>query len=211
MNSISDSKKFWQIVKLLFSKKVKAKATIKLAENNKMIDDEIETAKLFNECFANIVKKLGLLTKEQSAVSTGNNLSEVEIAIAKYRNHSSITGITEKMATLRNTSFGLDFTFYKETVKEVNNLKVKKVSQKTDIPTKIIMENIHIICYFLCHDFNNSLSCSIFPTGMKYAVVTPTHKKDDKTDKENYRPVSILPNLSEVYEKLKMNRCFFIC
>ena len=46
-----------------------------------MIDDEIEIPKLFNEYFVNIVKKLGLLTKEQSAVSTENNLSEVEIEI----------------------------------------------------------------------------------------------------------------------------------
>ena len=46
-----------------------------------MIDDEIEIAKLFNEYFVNIVKKLGLLAKEQSAVSTENNLSEVEIEI----------------------------------------------------------------------------------------------------------------------------------
>ena len=37
---------------------------------------------------------------------------------------------------------------------------------------------------------------------MKYADVTPIHKKDDKTDKTNYRPISILPNLSKVYERL---------
>ena len=41
-----------------------------------MIDDEIEIAKLFNEYFVNIVKKLGLFTKEQSAISTQNSLSE---------------------------------------------------------------------------------------------------------------------------------------
>ena len=33
-------------------------------------------------------------------------------------------------------------------------------------------------------------SCSVFPTGMKYAEVTPIHKEDDKTDKEIYGPVS---------------------
>ena len=37
---------------------------------------------------------------------------------------------------------------------------------------------------------------------MKYADVTPIHKKDDKTDKTNYRPISISPNLSKVYERL---------
>ena len=29
------------------------------------------------------------------------------------------------------------------------------------------------------------MSRSTFPTGMKHAEVTPAHKKDDKTDKEN--------------------------
>ena len=42
INSISDNKKFWQIVKSLFSNKVKGKTTIKLVENDEMIDDEIE-------------------------------------------------------------------------------------------------------------------------------------------------------------------------
>ena len=70
VNSNSDNKKFWQIVQSSFSNEVKAKTTIKLIENNEMIDDEIEIAKLFNEYFVNIVKKLGLFTKEQSAIST---------------------------------------------------------------------------------------------------------------------------------------------
>ena len=42
INSTSDSKTFWQIVKPLFSNKVKGKTTIKLVENDEMIDDEIE-------------------------------------------------------------------------------------------------------------------------------------------------------------------------
>ena len=41
---------------------------------------------------------------------------------------------------------------------------------------------------------------------MKYADVTPIYKKDDKTDKTNYRPISILPNLSKIYERLMYNQ-----
>ena len=77
-----------------FSSKVKGKATINLVENDEMIDDEIQFANLFNEYFVNIVKKLGLFTKEQSAMSTENSLSEVEIVIAKYGNHPSLIAIT---------------------------------------------------------------------------------------------------------------------
>ena len=70
------------------------------------------------------------------------------------------------------------------------------------------MENVDIISYFLYHDFNNSLACTTFPTSMKYADVIPIHKKDDKTDKENYRPINILPNLSKVYERLMCNQIY---
>ena len=106
------------------------------------------------------------------------------------------------MEKLGNLISGFDFTSYEETVKEVNNLKSRRVSQKTDIPVKIGKENIDITSYFLYHNFNILMSCSTFPTGMKYAEVTPIHKKDDKNDKENYCPISILPNLSKVYERL---------
>ena len=173
-----------------------------------MIGDEIQIANLFNEYFVNIVKKLGLFTKEQNAISTENSLSEVEIAITKYGNHPSIIAITEKMEKLGNPTFAFDFTSYEKTVKEVNDLKIREVSQKTDIPVTIIKENIDLVSYFLYYNFNNSLPCSTFPTAMKYAEVTPIHKKDDKTDKENYRPISIRPNLGKLYERLMYNQIY---
>ena len=93
-----------QIVKPL------GKTTIRLVENDEMIDDEIKIAKLFNEYFVNTAKKLGLFTKEQSAISTENSLSKVEIAISEHGNHPSITAITEKMEKLGNPAFGFHFT-----------------------------------------------------------------------------------------------------
>ena len=108
------------------------------------------------------------------------------------------------MKNLGNFTFSFNSISHED--KELNKLKRKKVSQKTDIPIKIVKENVDIISHFLYHNFNNSLSCSTFPTGMKYADVTPIHKKDDKTDKTNYRPISILPNLSKVYERLMYNQ-----
>ena len=43
---------------------------------------------------------------------------------------------------------------------------------------------------------------------MKYTDVIPIHKKDDKTDKENYSPISIFPNLSKVCERLMYNQIY---
>ena len=110
------------------------------------------------------------------------------------------------MKKLGHFIFSFNFILHPDIVKELNKLKSKKASQKTDIPLKIIKENLDIISHFLYHNFNNSLSCSTFPTGMIYADVTPIHTKDDKTDKTNYRPISILPNLSKVRERLMYNQ-----
>ena len=41
---------------------------------------------------------------------------------------------------------------------------------------------------------------------MKLANVTPVHKKGNRSEKDNYRPVSILPNLSKVFERCVYNQ-----
>ena len=131
------------------------------------------------------------------------------MAIIKYKNHPSIKPITDRMEKLGKATFNFKFTSHEETEKEVDNLKIEKASQKWDIPLKIIKQkNVDIISYFLYHNFNNSWSCATFPTSMKYADVIPVHKKDHKTDKDNYLPISILPNLSKVYERLMYSQIY---
>ena len=48
------------------------------------------------------------------------------------------------------------------------------------------------------------IDTDIYPEQLKWADVKPAHKKGSHTDKENFRPVSILPNISKIYE-----RCLF--
>ena len=116
------------------------------------------------------------------------------------------------MKYLGNFTFSFNFIPHDDIVKELNKLKSKKASQKTNIPIKTVKENVDIIShvlFFLYHSFNNSFLCSTFPTGMKYEDSAPIHKKDDKTDKKkNYRPISTLPNLRKIYERLIHNQIF---
>ena len=46
---------------------------------------------------------------------------------------------------------------------------------------------------------NGALSQGIFPDSLKLANITPVRKKDKTTDKENYRPVSVLPLFSKIF------------
>ena len=53
-----------------------------------------------------------------------------------------------------------------------------------------------------CKNFNSCLEKGDFPCVLKHADVVSVYKKQIKSDKANYRPVSVLPNLSKIYEKL---------
>ena len=83
LNSVLDNRKFWPNVKPLFSNKVKTKQTIKVIENDEMIDDETKIAKIFYKYFVNIVKNLVIFTGKESGTFTENNISEVEMPLKK--------------------------------------------------------------------------------------------------------------------------------
>ena len=53
---------------------------------------------------------------------------------------------------------------------------------------------------------NYTLKNGKFPDSLKNANITPVYKKDDPTDKVNYRPVSVLPLLSKIFEKVIYNQ-----
>ena len=75
------------------------------------------------------------------------------------------------------------------------------ISPSSDIPLKVVMETIDIFSDFLCASFNSSIKSKKFPNNLKIADITSLHKKGNGDVKGNYRPVSILPNLSKVFEK----------
>ena len=78
---------------------------------------------------------------------------------------------------------------------------MNKVSQSSDIATKVIRENVDNFAQFLWKSINSSIKSFTFPSCHKSVDVTPLHKKEKKDKKDNYRPVSILPILSKCFEK----------
>ena len=75
---------------------------------------------------------------------------------------------------------------------------MSKTTQLEGFPTKIVKEKF---ATFLVKDINTCIRKGEFPDKLKTADITPVFKKGDKHEKSNYRPVSILPILSKVYEK----------
>ena len=88
----------------------------------------------------------------------------------------------------------------KEILQEIVCLDASKVCQDTEVPTKIIKENANIFTDFIHPSINASINNGNFPSFLKLAKMIPIFKKDSKNSKDNYRPISILKNISKVYE-----------
>ena len=54
----------------------------------------------------------------------------------------------------------------------------------------------------LCHIFNLSLRSQKFPSSWKISCITPLSKDGDATDPSNYRPISVLPALGKLLERV---------
>ena len=60
--------------------------------------------------------------------------------------------------------------------------------------------NIHLS--FTTNSVNLSIEKGCFPEKLRLAEVSPIFKKKDDLDKENYRPASVLPHVSKVFERI---------
>ena len=56
--------------------------------------------------------------------------------------------------------------------------------------------------------FNTSIEISAFPDLWKIARIPPILKEGDKADKSNYRPISVLPVIARLFEKLVANQVY---
>ena len=82
----------------------------------------------------------------------------------------------------------------------VNDLSRNKAAGG-DMPLNLLKEST-IVLLHLVRNIDEALVKSEFPDPLNLSNIFPLPKKEDPTDKTNYRPVSVLPVLSKVFEKV---------
>ena len=184
-----------------------------LAEDNTIVRGEEKIENFMNNYFTNIATHLKL---KPNKINIKANLESI---IDTFQNYGSVQRI--KLSNFHSKS-GLKFNSVSEldVKKEIFNLYSKKATKKGDIPTKILKKRINAYLSELTILINNCLKRGVFPDDLKLADITPILKKEDSLNKENYRPVSILPRLSKVFERIlykqidsfmKNNFSFYLC
>ena len=76
-----------------------------------------------------------------------------------------------------------------------------------EIPIKVLKESWFTFEY-LTSCVNEAISSGKFPDSLKLSNIVPVSKKNYPTDKCNYRPVSILPLPSKVFQKILYDQLY---
>ena len=169
---------YWSLLKLFLNNK-KIPIIPPLFHENKFITDFKEKAELFNAFFA----------KQCSLIDNNSSLP------------NKLIYLTEKRLT--KIRFSED-----DIAKIIQNLDLNKAHGHDHISIRMLKICGKTICKLLECIFRECLNTGLFPLEWKKANLVPIYKKGDKQCFINYRPVSLLPICSKIFEELIFNEMF---
>ena len=173
-----------------------------------MISNKIDLAEKFNNFFIEAVENLDIehFTCDNENVSVTENQDIIRSIINKYSLHPSIIKIKTNVKVDVKFKF-VDMTS-DEMETEIQKLDPKKANMQDDIPTKTLIRTNDIVGKYLSTIYNNSKDSGTFPGPLKIADVTPIPKTKEKTSFKQYRPVSLIPIISKLYERNMSDQIF---
>lgn len=175
-----DMKKSWKILNEMRNKRKKCSFPSYIEFNMQIITDRRMILNNFNSYFVNIAKNL--------------NDSKPNDDFTNYKTF---------LKNSVSSSIFLDEISCHEIDEIIDKLNVNKSS---DISPRILKIFKSKISPSLCVLFNNCMYAGVFPKSLKKAKVVPLFKSGDKCDIKNYRPISLLPVMSKIFEKLIHSR-----
>jgi len=179
----SNIKKTWEGIRELVNINKKKYNNIRMIyENNKNITNNKDMANSFNDFYSNVGKNI-----EQKIPKTNTHfLSFLNFTV--------------------DSKFSFTLCSNAEIKSIISEFGNNKASGPNSIPTNLLKEFIHSFAYPIRLLVNKSLKDGIFPDMFKIAHICPIYKKSDRSKCANYRPISLLSNLSKVFEKIMYKR-----
>ena len=176
MSNSCSSKVWWQNVKKIISTK-HSHSIPPIQKNNILVNNDTEKATVFNEYFI-----------EQCKLPPGADNHTLPLFTPQAENVLDIPHLRDG-----------------DILNILKSLPCGKATGPDGIGNRILASTAVSIFRPLCKLFNFCLSRQTFPSCWKVANVTPVHKKESKTYCNNYRPISLLSNISKVFERAIYN------
>ena len=99
---------------------------------------------------------------------------------------------------------------YSKVLNLLNSLSKSKATGLDKISGKILKAAASSIASSLTYIFNHALISSHFPSEWKVARLLPLFKKGPRNLAENYRPISILPSISKLMERIMYDQLYLL-
>ena len=180
-NSNNKVKATWKIINNETGKSNKQENQLEIMVDNKLVTKAADIAEVFNEFFASI--------PSTTTRSLSSSPSKAENLL-----HSSVPKCSHV--------FSFDHVTPRDVVNVFNSLKSKNTGDYWGISIKLLSNIIDIVAPCLAVTFNKCVDSGTFPDLMKSSKVIPLFKSGSKNDIGNFRPISILPAFSKIFEKL---------
>ena len=178
-NSMSDSKKTWNILNELLGRNTKSKHNLsRINDGVGITTDGERIASILNSHFVNTPNIIADSIRNQQRPDFHEFLSG-NFPQSFYLCPLTSSNICEIVSQLKNTSSG----------------------GHLDIPSKVVKCIINLIADILSKIFNKCISDGYFPDILKIAQVTPVYKSGSRLLPSNYRPISVLNIISKILEK----------
>ena len=128
--------------------------------------------------------------------------SKIGSNLSKHVSQTTSKNYRQFLNTTILTSFNFSLASELEVKKIIRALKTKTSSGHDGISVKLLKFLTPALIKPLTLIINQSLLSGIFPDLLKVAKVVPLFKKGDSLMVDNYRPISLLPSISKVFEKV---------
>ena len=98
--------------------------------------------------------------------------------------------------------FCLSNTSEEKVLKIMTNIESSKAAGVDKLSGRFLKDGANILAKPISALCNLSISQGVFPSACKVAKLKPIFKKGKKTDPSNYRPISLLPSISKIIERV---------
>ncbi|CAG4937562.1 unnamed protein product [Colias eurytheme] len=157
----------------------------------------------------NYKKHWMLKTKTTKDSYTNKRIEILEEATNYYRNlyqSKNKNKIINKINNSVTDSEPIPKILVKETIRAINTQKMDKTPGADQITNELLKSTTSVIAPILTDIFNNIIDSEIIPADWTKSTITLLHKKGDKGDIGNYRPISLMSNVYKVFSKIILSR-----